>query len=79
MEMNGPANIKLLVEMIRRTSTDGLSNDTMRDLQSIDNQADCLMDYLKAIDDILTAHDLQSKVPYWHDIRVAREKTNGID
>lgn len=66
MEMNGIANIKLILEMMKTDLKEGLSNKEtlVRDFSKISQQLDYLYSYLAEIKKI--NKDLQT--PAWHDI-----------
>jgi Zn-dependent M16 (insulinase) family peptidase len=61
MELNGPANIKMLIQLY--TLGDINESDL---LKAINEQCDLTMEYLKEIDRSIKEN---KKIPYWYEIK----------
>ena len=74
MENNGPANIKMLVD-IARDDMQTNRNGTLPQLElnkllcNLDKEADNIIKYLTAINEVLKKHGIEKEIPFWHEVK----------
>ena len=68
MELNGAANIKMILEDYKRGDMpleDALSN--------IEEQNDLLLDYLRAVSEVISKRFVLGDLPFWHQIKAKKK------
>jgi len=77
MELNGIANLKILLDDIRQGADilkDSSSNEIVKkalieDINSLDQQVNYLHAYLNEIFELIRVYEIEKSVPKWHQIR----------
>lgn len=72
MEMNGPANIKMILNSMQSDINDCghvTHGNIKKYIEDLNNESDMIINYLKEIDGVLKKHGIEKEVPFWHEIR----------
>ena len=68
MELNGAANIKMILEDYKR------GDMPLEDaLSGIEEQNDLLLDYLRAVSEVISKRFVLGDLPFWHQIKAKRK------